>query len=195
MKNDKDVQRAIENGTIRELFSRPKYRWIPLLYPQVFIREAKVVFMSARKLLGSTSPILGEPDAMLNQLDGGILIIDECDSVKVDWQNYILETAIENQGRDYVQLFRDINSHLRSLQAPLLSLFEQGQYVDSLPWRVQQATKMENMPGTTSYGIRWMSAGIIIRYWNRPVGGRDERSSRIRSQKSSSTRATWTGQI
>lgn len=71
LKNDKDVQKAIENGTIRELFSRPKYRWIPLLYPQIFIREAKVVFMSARKLLGSTSPILGEPDAMLNQLDGG----------------------------------------------------------------------------------------------------------------------------
>lgn len=141
LKNDKDVQKAIENGTIRELFSRPKYRWIPLLYPQIFIREAKVVFMSARKLLGSTSPILGEPDAMLNQLDGGILVIDECDSVKVDWQNHILETAIENQGRDYVQLFRDINSHLRSLQAPLLSLFEQGQYVDSLPWRVQQAIR------------------------------------------------------
>lgn len=141
LNDDEDVQKAIESGTIRELFSRPKYRWIPLLYPQTFIRDVKVVFMSARKLLGSTSPILGEPDAMLNQLDGGILIIDECDSVKVDWQNYILETAIENQGRDYVQLFKEISSHLRSLQAPLLPLFEQGQDADSLPWRVQQAIR------------------------------------------------------
>lgn len=149
LKEDEAVQAAIAAGTIRELFNEPAYRWIPFLYPQTFLRDAKVIFMSSRKLLGSTSPILGESDAMLNQLDGGILIIDECDSVKVDWQNYILETAIKNQGRDYVQLFTDINSHLRSLQAQQLPqmtrqqlpFLEPGQHGDSLPQLVQLAIR------------------------------------------------------
>lgn len=147
LREDPKVQEAMDHGTIRELFSKPKYRWIPILYPQTFIEDAKVVFLSARKLLMGMSPILEKTDTIEKLLKGSILIIDEFDSVKVDWQNHLLEEAIKRQGRDYIQLFNDTNNVLKSVQSPLVPspLPPVISYKDSLPrdvrWAIQKAGK------------------------------------------------------
>ena len=96
-----------------------KYSWIGELYPAVFTKQKRFLFMSMDKfLLGNTTLI--EPTYNFYENDitnNAIIFIDEFDATKDRMLNQIIERGLKNN-IDYLDLFHQINFSLRTKDFP-----------------------------------------------------------------------------
>ncbi len=94
-----------------------RYQWIGKLYPAVFTRRAKVLFLTVRKLMGKNDPIAEPSYKFLSErmLNGSILCMDEFDASKKDILQALIEDA-EKLSSDYLDLFLQIHSRFQSHQ-------------------------------------------------------------------------------
>ncbi len=94
-----------------------RYQWIGKLYPAVFTRRAKVLFLTVRKLMGKNDPIAELSYKFLSErmLNGSVLCLDEFDASKKDISQALIEDA-EKLSSDYLDLFLQIHSRFQSHQ-------------------------------------------------------------------------------
>lgn len=138
-RNAKERLNAIKNN--------PKWSWIAILYPVVFIKERQIVFMSVDKFLSRITTLI-EPSELLynsSMLDNSIIFIDEIDESK----ETILANIVNNGLRDkinYIELFNNIYSRLRTHTFPAKlttvcqSQLEKDVPADWLEGTIQQIT-------------------------------------------------------
>lgn len=114
------LRSAIPEGTdarYQAIEQDPRYQWIGKLYPAVFTRRAKVLFLTVKKLMKKNDPIAEPPYKFLSErmLKDRILCIDEFDATKKDILQSLIEDA-EKQSSDYLDLFLQIHSQFQTHQ-------------------------------------------------------------------------------
>ena len=95
------------------------WQWVEKLYPSVFMKDKRIIFMSVDKFLSQNSTIV-EPSCMLYNSDlikDSVIFIDEFDASK----DTILKNIIQNGLRervDYIELFKSIYASLHTHRLP-----------------------------------------------------------------------------
>ena len=100
---------------LQAIKTNKKWQWLGKLYPAVFTRDKKVVFLSADKFISRNSTIV-EPSYMFYNNDilkNAIVFIDEFDAVKETMLNSIIQNAIKDK-IDFLELFKEIYSSLHT---------------------------------------------------------------------------------
>lgn len=96
-----------------------KWRWVEKLYPSVFLKEKRIIFMSVDKFLSQISTIV-EPSCMLYNstfIDKAVIFIDEFDSAKETILKNIIQNGLHDRV-DYISLFKNIYASLHTHKVP-----------------------------------------------------------------------------
>lgn len=97
------------------------WQWVAQLYPSVFMRERKIIFMSMDKFLSQNSTIV-EPSTMLynsNLIENSVIFIDEFDATKETILKNIIQNGLKDR-IDYVELFNAVYSVLHTHSFPAI---------------------------------------------------------------------------
>lgn len=125
------------------------WQWVAQLYPSVFMREKKIIFMSMDKFLLLNSTIV-EPSTMLynsNLIENAVIFIDEFDATKETVLKNIIQNGLKDR-IDYVELFNAVYSVLHTHSFPAILTTpskkrQEGAYKDqSLQDVLDKTTKM-----------------------------------------------------
>ena len=113
------------------------YQWIKELYPAVETKEKKILFMTMDKfLLGNSTLIEPTYNFYTNPIiDNALIFIDEFDATKDTILKRIIEKGLENRV-DYLNLFKQVNSALRTREFPkklLIDAEKQKEYKQQSP--------------------------------------------------------------
>ena len=116
----KQLRKEIPAGTearYQAIEHDSRYQWIGELYPAVFTRRAKVLFLTVRKLMSKNDPIAEPSYQFLSEhmLNDSVLCLDEFDASKKDILQALIEDA-EKLSSDYLDLFLQIHSRFQSHQ-------------------------------------------------------------------------------
>ncbi len=99
--------------------TQKEWQWVAKLYPQVFISERQIIFMSMDKFLSQNSTLV-EPSSMLYNsklINNSIVFIDEFDATKETILNNIIQNGLKDRV-DYLELFQDIYAALNTHRFP-----------------------------------------------------------------------------
>ncbi|MFC5452180.1 hypothetical protein [Paenibacillus aestuarii] len=130
-KFSKPVERLLQIKTNRE------YQWVGKLYPAVFTKDKKILFMSMDKFLLGNSTLIEPTYSFYNNpiIDKAVVFIDEFDATKDTILKRIIDKGLENRV-DYLNLFKQVNSALSTREFPhqlLIDSKKQDEYKQNNP--------------------------------------------------------------
>ncbi|OGO76485.1 MAG: hypothetical protein A2Y23_01855 [Clostridiales bacterium GWB2_37_7] len=108
-----------------QIKTNPEYQWIGELYPAVFTKDKKILFMSMDKFLLGNSTIIEPTYNFYNNsiIDKAVVFIDEFDATKDTILKRIIDRGLENRV-DYLNLFKQVNSALSTREFPYKLLID-----------------------------------------------------------------------
>ena len=86
-----------------------KYQWIGKFYPNIFVKDYKIVFMTVKKFLTFNQPFFEEPYSFCNGdiSKNSLIILDEYDATKAVINDTYIEQALRN-ANDYLDFVERI---------------------------------------------------------------------------------------
>lgn len=130
----KDIRKALKNfktidRKLKEIKTKEKWSWVGELYPNIFTREKKIIFMTADKFLRYNDTLIENSYQFYNSaiIEKSIIFIDEVDATK----DVMIKAIIEDKKRyDYIDMFRNIYGALESRHTHPTKI-----YAESTEWR------------------------------------------------------------
>lgn len=97
------------------------WQWLGELYPAVYTREKKIIFLSMDKFLARNNTLIEPSYLFYNSdiLDDAIVFIDEVDATKETILNNLIENGLDDK-IDYLELFNKIYSALENHTFPTM---------------------------------------------------------------------------
>lgn len=97
----------------------PKYQWIGELYPSVFTKEKRILFLTIDKFLLEYSTLIEKSYLFYNHpiIENAIIFIDEFDATKERMMNQIIQRGLKNS-INYIKLANAIDASLKTKSFP-----------------------------------------------------------------------------
>lgn len=104
---------------ILQIKTNPEYKWIGKLYPAVYTKDKKILFMSMDKFMLGNTTLIEPTYSFYNNpiIDDAVIFIDEFDATKETILKRIIDKGLENRV-DYLNLFKQVNSALSTVILP-----------------------------------------------------------------------------